>query len=92
MQTGSDTLQNKILRGIRPAEQDPVGYQTLRNLVLRDIKSRGTIAELYTSYSQGCGAGTGRIRIHLGTLATEPYSEYGSGSEYKEMKQTTQKN
>ncbi len=47
---------------------------------------------------QGCGAGTGtgtgRNRIHLGTLAPEPepYSEYGSGSEYKEMKQTTQKN
>jgi hypothetical protein len=47
---------------------------------------------------QGCGAGTGtgRNRIHLGTLAPEPepYSEYGCGSasEYKEMKQTTQKN
>ncbi len=48
--------------------------------------------------SQGCGAGagtgtgTGRNRIHLGTLEPEPYSEYGSGSEYKEMKQTTKKN
>ncbi len=47
---------------------------------------------------QGCGAGTGtgtgRNRIHLGTLEPEPepHSEYGSGSEYKEMKQTTQKN
>jgi hypothetical protein len=43
---------------------------------------------------QGCGAGTGtgRNRIHLGTLEPEPYSEYGSGSEYKGMKQTTQKN
>jgi hypothetical protein len=47
---------------------------------------------------QGCGAGTetGWNRIHLGTLEPEPepYSEYGSGSgyEYKEMKQTTQKN
>jgi hypothetical protein len=25
---GSDTLQNKILQGIRPREQDPAGYQT----------------------------------------------------------------
>jgi hypothetical protein len=41
---------------------------------------------------QGCGAGTGRNRIHLGTSAPEPYSKwYGSGSGYKEMKQTTQK-
>jgi hypothetical protein len=38
----------------------------------------------------GAGTGTGRNRIHLGT--PEPYSEYGSGSEYKEMKKTTQKN
>jgi hypothetical protein len=50
------------------------------------------------SFNQGCGAGTGtgtgRNRIHLGTLEPEPYSEYGSGSgsEYKEMKQTTPKN
>jgi hypothetical protein len=45
-------------------------------------------------YKQGCGAGTGtgRNRIHLGTLGPEPYSEYGSGSGYKEMKQKTQKN
>jgi hypothetical protein len=47
-------------------------------------------------FKQGCGAGNGagRNRIHLETLAPEPepYSEYGSGSEYKEMKQTTQKN
>ncbi len=37
--------------------------------------------------------GTGRNRIHSGTLALElePYSEYGSGSGYKEMKQTIQK-
>jgi hypothetical protein len=41
---------------------------------------------------QGCGAGTGPNRIHLGTPATEPYSEYGSGSEYKEIEQKTQKN
>jgi hypothetical protein len=43
---------------------------------------------------QSCGAGTGRNRIHLVTLAPEQelYLEYGSGSEYKEMKQTTQKN
>ncbi len=45
---------------------------------------------------QGCGAGTGQNRIHLGTLEPEPelYSEYGfgSGSGYKEMKQKTQKN
>ncbi len=43
---------------------------------------------------QGCGAGTGtgRNRIHLETLEPEPYSEYGSGSEYKKMKQTTPKN
>jgi hypothetical protein len=49
---------------------------------------------MFTPFQQGCGAGTGpgRIRIHLGTLAPEPYAEYGSGSEYKEMKQTTQKN
>jgi hypothetical protein len=47
-------------------------------------------------YYQGCGAGTGtgtgRKRIHLETLEPEPYSEYGSGSEYKKMKQTTPKN
>jgi hypothetical protein len=32
--------------------------------------------------------------IHLGTLAPEPepYSEYGSGFRYKEMKQKSQKN
>jgi hypothetical protein len=46
--------------------------------------------------NQGCGAGTGtgRNRIHLGSpaLEPEPYSEYGSGSGYKEMKQKTQKN
>jgi hypothetical protein len=28
---GCETPQNKILRGIRPAEQDPAGYQTLQN-------------------------------------------------------------
>jgi hypothetical protein len=45
---------------------------------------------------QGCGAGTGtgtgRNRIHFGTLEPETYWEYGSGSgsEYKELKQTTQ--
>jgi hypothetical protein len=43
------------------------------------------------SWNQGCGAGTGRNCINLGTLAPELYSEYSSGSEYKEMKQTTQK-
>jgi hypothetical protein len=34
-----------------------------------------------------------RNRIHLGisALEPEPYSEYGSGSGYKEMKQTTKK-
>jgi hypothetical protein len=50
--------------------------------------------QLSVTKIQGCGAGTGRNRIHLGTLEPEPepYSEYGSGSEYKEMKQTTQKN
>ncbi len=52
--------------------------------------------------NQGCGAGTGtgtgtgRNRIHLGTSEPEPelYSEFGSGSgsEYKEMNLTTQKN
>ncbi len=58
---------------------------------------------LYTSllycgirFKQGCGAGTGtgRNRIHLGspTPEPEPYSEYGSGSGYKEIKQKTQKN
>ncbi len=50
---------------------------------------------LSSTWMQGCGAGagtgTGQNRIHLGTLAPEPYSEYGSGSGYKEMKQTTQK-
>jgi hypothetical protein len=44
---------------------------------------------------QGNGAGTGtrtgRKRIHLGISAPELYSEYGSGSGYKEMKKTTQK-
>jgi hypothetical protein len=46
-----------------------------------------------TGYQQGCGAGTGtgQNRIHLGTSEPEPYSEYGSGSESKELKQTTQK-
>jgi hypothetical protein len=33
-----------------------------------------------------------RNRIYLETLEPEPYSEYGSGSEYKKMKQTTPKN
>ncbi len=48
-------------------------------------------------FRQGCGAGagtgtgTGRNRIHLGTSEPEPYSEYGSGSEYKEMKQNNSK-
>jgi hypothetical protein len=43
--------------------------------------------------NQGWGAGieTGRNRIHLGSPEPEPYSEYGSGSEYKKMKQTTKK-
>ncbi len=58
-----------------------------------------TVSSAFRTYEvcseQGCGAGTGtgtgRNRIHLGTSEPEPYSEFGSGSEYKEMKQTTQK-
>jgi hypothetical protein len=61
-------------------------------------KNRGLKISRYCPFKgtvrQGCGAGTGRNRIHLGTPAPEPYSEYGSstGSGYKEMKQKTQKN
>jgi hypothetical protein len=44
-------------------------------------------------FNQGCGAGTGtgtgRNRIQLGI--PEPYSEFGSGSGYKEMKKNTKK-
>ncbi len=52
------------------------------------------IYQIKHSSNQGCGAGTGtgQNRINFGTLEPEPYSEYGSGSEYKEMKQTTQEN
>ncbi len=59
---------------------------------------------MYTAedtHRQGCGAGawtgtgtgTGRNRIHLRTSAPEPepYSEYGSGSGYKEMSKQLKK-
>jgi hypothetical protein len=49
------------------------------------------LGPLYQGCGAGAGTGTGGNRIHLGTLAPEPYSEYGSGSGYKEMKQTTKK-
>jgi hypothetical protein len=39
---GSDTPQKKSCWVSDPAEQDPAGYQTPQNKVLRSIKPRGT--------------------------------------------------
>ncbi len=53
------------------------------------------LRNFFSSCNQGCGAGTGtgQNRIHLGAPASEPepYSEFSSGSGYREMKQKLKK-
>ncbi len=48
---------------------------------------------IYCTFRQGyrAGSGTGLNGIHLGSPESELYLDYGSGSKYKKMKQTTKK-
>ncbi len=48
---GSDTPQNKILRGIRPCRTRPCGVSDPPELGLAGIRPRRTMAELCTFYS-----------------------------------------
>ncbi len=51
-QWGLIPCRTKSCRISDPAEQDPAGYQTPQNSVLRGIRPRRTMAELCTFYSR----------------------------------------